>query len=148
MSCYQEHTRELRDAGLRMTPQRLMVMEVLFHTGGHMTAEKIHALVRVQYPYLDLSTVYRTLQVLKAQGLVAELQVPDGPTEYEVVVNGAHHHAVCTRCGSMFQFPPEVLVSVGERLLHEYGFRAKLSHVAIPGVCRACAEATPTDDSL
>lgn len=141
MSCYQEHTQELRDAGLRMTPQRCLVMEVLFHAGGHMTADDIHARVRAQYPYVDLSTVYRTLQVLKEQGLVAELQVRDGPMQYEVVVDGAHHHAVCTKCGSMLQFPPELLAPVRERLLREYGFRAELLHLAIPGLCSACAEA-------
>lgn len=139
MSCYQVHTQELREAGLRMTPQRLMVMEVLFHTGGHLTAEDIHAQVRAQYPYVDLSTVYRTLQVLEEQGLVAELQVPDGPLEYEVVVNRAHHHAVCTACGAMLELPPDVLAPVGERLLREHGFRAELSHMAIPGLCSACA---------
>jgi Fur family ferric uptake transcriptional regulator len=92
--------------------------------------------------------VYRTLQVLKEQSLVAELHVPDGPTEYEVVVHGIHHHAVCTKCGSMLQFPPEVLASVGEWLLHEYDFRAELSHVAVPGVCSACAKTVPTGDAL
>jgi Fur family ferric uptake transcriptional regulator len=140
MSCYQEHTQELREAGHRITPQRLMVMEVLFHTGGHLTAEDIHALVRAQYPCVDMSTVYRTLQVLKEQGLAAELQVRDGPTEYEAAATGTHHHAVCAACGARLELPPDILAPIRERLLQEYGFQAELAHVAIPGLCSACTE--------
>lgn len=140
MSCYQDATHELRQAGLRITPQRLMVMDVIFHHDGHITAEDIHAKVQARYPYVDLSTVYRTLQVLKDQDLVGELQVPDGPTQYEALLGDCHHHAICHRCGSMLKVAPETLEPIRDRLLAEHGFRAELAHMAILGVCKACAE--------
>ncbi|MFQ5855858.1 MAG: Fur family transcriptional regulator [Anaerolineae bacterium] len=140
MSCYQDLTQELRQAGLRMTPQRLMVMDAVFHHEGHITAEDVHAKVQAYYPYVDLSTIYRTLQVLKAQGLVAELRVPDGPTQYEATLDDSHHHAICHRCGTMLDLEPEVLEPLRDQLLTQYQFRAELTHMAVFGVCRTCTE--------
>lgn len=140
MSCYQDLTQELRQAGLRMTPQRLMVMDAVFHHDGHITAEDIHAKVQARYPYVDLSTVYRTLQVLRDQSLVAELRVPDGPTQYEAVLDDFHHHAVCHHCGEMLELQPEILEPVRDEILERHGFCAELTHVAIFGLCRECAE--------
>jgi Fur family ferric uptake transcriptional regulator len=140
MSCYQDLTQSLRQAGLRMTPQRLMVMDAVFHHGGHITAEDIHAKVQALYPYVDLSTVYRTLQVLKDQGLVVELQMPDGPTQYEATLDGSHHHAICRRCGTMLDLRSDALDPIREQLLAQHGFRAEFSHTAILGLCKTCAE--------
>ncbi|MBS1254094.1 MAG: Peroxide operon regulator [Anaerolineales bacterium] len=140
MSCYQQLTEELRAAGLRMTPQRLMVMDAVFHHQGHITAEDIHAEVQARYPYVDLSTVYRTLQVLQEQGLVLDLQVPDGPTEYEAALAGSHHHAICQCCGKMLQLTSDVLVPLCDELLNRHGFRADLTHMAVYGLCETCAE--------
>ncbi len=140
MSCYQDFTQELRQAGLRMTPQRLMVMDAVFHHDGHITAEDIHAKVQARYPYVDLSTVYRTLQVLKEQGLVAELRVPDGPTQYEALLDDSHHHAICVHCGTMLELKPETLEPIRRELLAQHGFCADLSHMAIFGLCKDCAE--------
>lgn len=142
MSCYQDLTQELRSAGLRMTPQRLMVMDAVFHHEGHITAEDIHAKVQARYPYVDLSTVYRTLQVLKEQGVIVELQISDGPTQYESVQGDAHHHAICQRCGKMVELDPDALQPVEDELLSRHGFHAHLTHMAIYGVCQECAEAS------
>ncbi len=140
MSCYQDFTEHLRRAGFRLTPQRLMVMDAVFHHEGHITAEDIHAKVRARYPYVDLSTIYRTLQALKDQGLIAELHMPDGPTQYEAALRGSHHHAICRRCGAMLELAPEVLEPIREQLLRQHGFHAEFTHMAISGLCRTCAE--------
>ena len=140
MPCYHDLTQELRQAGLRLTPQRLMVMDVVFHHEGHITAEEIHARVQAQYPYVDLSTIYRTLQVLKEMGLVAELQTPAGPTQYEALLSGSHHHAICCACGTMLELAPGILEPIREQLLAQYGFHAEFTHMAISGLCRTCAE--------
>lgn len=139
MSCYQDLTQELQEAGLRMTPQRLMVMDAIFHHDGHITAEDIHAKVQARYPYVDLSTIYRTLQVLKEQGLAAELQVPDGPTQYEALLGDCHHHAICRTCGKMLELAPETLEPIRDQLLAQHDFHAELTHVAILGLCSTCA---------
>jgi len=141
MSCYQHFTQELRQAGLRMTPQRLMIMDAVFHHDGHITAEDVHAKVQAEYPYVDLSTVYRTLQVLREQGLVVELQVPAGATQYEAVLDDCHHHAICQRCGKMLELKPDALDPIRKQLLERHGFRAELTHMAIFGLCQACAQA-------
>ena len=138
MSCYQDLTEQLRRAGLRMTPQRLMVMDAIFHHEGHITAEDIYTKVQALYPYVDLSTVYRTLQVLKEQGLIAELRIPNGPTQYETLLGHAHHHAICRHCGNMLEVPATTLDPVQQQLLAEHGFKAELTHMAIFGLCQDC----------
>ena len=140
MSCYQDAAQELRQIGLRMTPQRLMVMEVVFHHGGHITAEEVHAEVQARYPYVDLSTVYRTLQVLKEQGVVAEFRVPNGPTQFEALLGGRHHHAICLTCGTILDLASETLAPLHEQLLVQHGFRAELTHMVICGTCKTCAD--------
>lgn len=140
MSCEQQVAHQLRQVGLRITPQRLMVIDVVLHHDGHLTAEEIHARIQEQYPYVDLSTVYRTLQVLIEQELVTELHVPDGSTQYEALGEHRHHHAICRRCGAMVEIAPEILRPVREALRATHGFDADLTHMAIFGTCRACAE--------
>jgi Fur family ferric uptake transcriptional regulator len=55
----------LQQIGYRLTPQRMMILDAIADSGGHISAEEIHERVRVAYPYLDISTVYRTLDLLK-----------------------------------------------------------------------------------
>jgi Fur family ferric uptake transcriptional regulator len=140
MSCYQERAQELRQVGFRMTPQRLMIMDAVFHSTGHITAEDIHAQVQARFPYVDLSTVYRTLQVLKEQDMVAELRVPDEPVQYESLLVGSHHHAICRHCGAMLDLPANTLDPIREQLQALTGFRAEFAHMAISGLCAACVE--------
>src|SRR5690606_25016798 len=94
---------ELRDAlrasGQRLTPQRMMVLSALADADGHMTAEAIFEFVRVQYPYANLSTVYRTLELLVALGLAAETDLGSGVREFELVGTERHHHLICQQCG-------------------------------------------------
>ena len=139
MSCYQQDVEALRAAGYRLTPQRLMVLEALYHHPGHATAEEILARVREQHPYIELSTVYRALQFLKEHGLVGELRSAHTPAQYEAIRQHPHAHAVCQRCGATIEVPVEWLSPVTERLAATYGFRAEVDHLDIPGYCKECA---------
>jgi len=143
MSCYESETNALRAAGHRLTPQRLMVLEALYHHAGHATADEIWARVREQHPYVDLSTVYRSLQFLKYHGLVGELRPAIGPAQYEAVRRRPHAHALCLVCGASVEVPAEWLTGLVERLATEHGFKADVDLVDIPGLCARCAaEAT------
>jgi Fur family ferric uptake transcriptional regulator len=138
MSCHQPTLDALRGAGFRLTPQRAMIAEALHHLGGHVTAEQVAEHVQRQYPYVDLSTVYRTLELLAELGLARAFDTGDGPMTFEVA-EVPHHHLVCTECGQMEALATTEMVPLEQQLRQTYGFEANLQHLAIPGRCRACA---------
>jgi len=134
MSC----TQALQEKGYRLTPQRLMVVDALHSVDQHISAEEIFAQVRARYPYANISTVYRTLELLKELGLVTEIALGDGRVRYHPAEKGHHHHLVCQKCGSMIDLPELVLLSLEEALSRDYQFKADLKHLAIFGLCAKC----------
>ncbi len=134
----------LRHLGVRVTPQRLFVLEALELTGGHMTAEAIMQWASHRYPALNLATVYRTLDLLVSVGLVAPTALGD-VTAYELVGDSPHHHLACERCGQVIEMDESLLASLRADALKVYGFHAQPRHLAIFGLCGACfAAARPT----
>lgn len=134
----EEFEHSLRELGFRLTPQRLLILSVLQGTDEHISAEEIHSLVRQRYPFVDISTVYRTLDVLKGMGLVMETDLGEGRVRYHWAEKGRHHHLVCRQCGAVMDLEESVPQMLGEALRREYGFQADLAHLAIFGRCRRC----------
>ncbi len=128
----------LREAGYRLTPQRVMVLQAIAESDGHLTAEAIHQRVIQLYPYLDIATVYRILQLLKRLHLVTEIALGDGSAQYEVAEPNKHHHMVCRGCGRTFDLSPSYLEEFRERLIREFGFEPDLEHFAVGGACAEC----------
>jgi Fe2+ or Zn2+ uptake regulation protein len=131
----------LRRQGHRLTPQRLMVLEVIRESRQHLTAEQIHAAVIARHPFVNIATIYRIVQWLEAVGLVAPIAVGGEPTHYEYIRGPVHHHLVCQGCGTQQEIADEDLGVLKERLLGRYGFLAQLRHLALPGLCAHCREA-------
>lgn len=139
MACEELFLKELRKRGFRLTPQREMVLSVLHDIQGHATAEEIYTRVRQISSSVDISTVYRTLELLQDFDLVAAFDLEDGQRHYELLgVHGPHCHLVCRSCGKAVGVEQKVLQPLGERLLKAYGFRADLDHLMVPGLCREC----------
>jgi Fur family ferric uptake transcriptional regulator len=130
----------LRRSGQRLTPQRMMVLAALAEQDGHITAETILELVRPEYPYINLSTIYRTLDLLVELALVAETDLGSGVRQFELLGPHPHHHLICQRCGGTIEIGDETLQPLRERLQTHYGFEARMDHFAIFGVCKACRE--------
>ncbi len=128
--------------GYRLTPQRMMVVEVLHGTDKHISAEEIFAQVQARYPYANISTVYRTLDLLKELGLVAEISLGDGCVRFHPVDKGHHHHLVCQSCRKVVDIPETALTPLAEGLSKEYGFKVELRHMAISGLCAECQKQT------
>jgi Fur family ferric uptake transcriptional regulator len=140
MSCHNDALDQLREAGFRLTPQRAMVLDVVYHNSGHLTADEVFERVRLLSPYVDLSTIYRTLVFLKQNGLIGELRLEGGPARFEAVRLGhEHHHAVCSDCGRMLEIDPADLSVLDSTLRQKYGFEVHLVHLTLSGLCAACA---------
>lgn len=129
----------LRKQGYRLTPQRLMVLDVV-RRGQHLTVEEVHAAIVPQHPYINIATIYRSLQWLQEVGLVAPLVVGTGPLRYEYVRGGIHHHLVCQECGYEEEIGDDILGGLKAELQERYAFNAQLHHLAIPGRCGSCQQ--------
>ena len=134
MSC----TDILISRGYRLTPQRMMVVEALHGVDGHISAEEIFQKVKAKYPYANISTIYRTLELLKELGLAAEIDIGDGIVRYHAKEDSRHHHLVCNKCSRITQLPESDLHSLEKSLLNNHGFKADMSHLAIFGLCQKC----------
>jgi Fur family ferric uptake transcriptional regulator len=136
----------LREVGYRLTPQRMMILAAIYQSQGHTTAEAIHEKVTEQYPFVDISTVYRTLQLLKKLRLITETNLGEGVVEYELSERGRHHHLVCRQCGKTAALDHSYLKPLADRLEEAYGFQADLEHFAIFGLCAVCQDGSHTPD--
>ncbi len=139
MAEYDEVLDALKKGGYRLTPQRVMIISAIASSRGHTTAEEIHERVKKTYPYIDIATVYRTLQLLKRRRLVMEIDLGSGSSQYELTRAGRHHHMVCRECGRTFDIDHRrFLEPVRTALLEEFGFEADIDHFAIFGLCKEC----------
>ncbi len=132
--------RKLSKLGYRLTPQRLMILKAVEEAADHISAEEIHDQVRASYPQMNISTVYRTLELIKELGLVTETDFGDGRVRYHCMGKGHHHHLVCQECGAIIDLDESVLSSLKDTLLREYRFIADLRHLAIFGCCLNCGK--------
>jgi len=130
----------LSEQGYRLTPQRMMILSAIENSDDHISAEEIYAQVVAKYPHVNISTVYRTLELLKRLGMVTETDLGEGRVRYHPADKGHHHHLVCTECGAVIDLDESLLSSLKSALLREYKFVADLRHLAIFGRCVKCSK--------
>ena len=150
MSISQEKFKEmLKEKGLKVTNQRLLVLQVLAEHGDeHMTAEDIFELVREDYPEIGLATIYRTVQLLLDMQLVDRIMLDDGCVRYEIGDfldeqeghRHHHHHLICTECGSVSAFRDDLLEDLEAYIEKKTGFQVTDHELKFYGVCRKCRE--------
>ncbi|MBX6352630.1 MAG: transcriptional repressor [Thermoflavifilum sp.] len=130
----------LKQAGLRVTPQREAILQYLVDTGGHATVEEIYQGVQPCFPHMSVSTVYNTVKHLAQVGLIKEIHVGDGPSRFDMNVR-PHHHLICRKCGILFDFyidePPRFHLPPEAQ-----GFQIEDYHVEVQGICPACRAAS------
>jgi Fur family ferric uptake transcriptional regulator len=129
----------LRERGLRLTPQRQLILEAVYEL-GHATPEQVHHHVRERAAGVNITTVYRTLELLEELGLVNHTHLSHGSPTYHHAGEHEHVHLVCRGCRSITEVDPGVMRPVTERLLAEQGFRVDVGHVSLFGVCGNCKE--------
>lgn len=128
-----------RDRGLKVTPQRMCIFEVLSGARDHPTAETVYEQARRRMPTLALKTVYQTLNDLRSMGEVHQLDLGTGASRFDPNVDD-HHHLVCVSCGSVRDLHaafPGLELSTAEG----GGFRAASAEVVFRGLCTRCQPA-------
>src|SRR5713226_1186384 len=110
----------LRKRGYRLTPQRHMILSVIQEADGHLSIDQITERVQQRNPYVSLSTIYRTLELLRELGLVRENHLPGEQPHYELAQGYAHHHLICRGCHATIHLDEALLGDLHERLQAEY----------------------------
>ncbi len=131
----------LRARGLRWTPQRRALVEVLSKADGHVTTTELIERCREVDPATIPSTVYRTLDVLEELGFVRHGHGADGREEFHVLPDAEHGHLHCSSCGQTWEIGAEEGRGIVSALEHRRGFVVDLSHVSIVGQCAGCRTA-------
>ncbi len=130
----------LRDKGYRLTPQRELVLDAITAL-GHATPDEIATEVKRSASGVNISTVYRNLELLEELGLVTHTHLGHGAPTYHPASSEDHVHLVCRRCGTVTEVGPEVVQSTVTAVEVSHGFEADLTHFAIFGTCATCREA-------
>jgi Fur family ferric uptake transcriptional regulator len=132
----------LRAAGMRWTPQRRVILDILFQSfGGHVTGAELVERVQQQDSEVPASTVYRTLDMLERLGYVCHSHGKDGREEFHVMPNEVHAHLVCDQCGGSWEIAPSELRGLTGTLAKTREFTVNLSHLTVSGRCASCTEA-------
>jgi Fur family ferric uptake transcriptional regulator len=140
MSCSERLRLEMRLRGLRVTPQRAVILETVSHLGGHPTATEVYREAARRLPGLNPATVYRTLEALQAAGMVDGMGGPGGKSRFSLRdLSHPHHHLVCIDCGGELELDPSWITGLAQQVRRRKGFRLHTHHLTLTGLCRDCA---------
>ena len=128
----------LRAHGYRLTPQRELILRAVEEL-GHATPDEVLARVREESRAVNVSTVYRTLELLEELGLVRHAHITDRAPTYHSTAAPDHVHLVCRGCGTVTEVAPEVVRPLTGVLHDRYGFTTDIGHLTVFGSCADCA---------
>jgi Fur family transcriptional regulator, ferric uptake regulator len=130
----------LRAGGYRVTPQRQLVLEAVTKL-DHATPEEIFADVHQRARGVNVSTIYRTLELLEQLGLVSHTHLGHGAPRYHLAADADHVHLVCSECGRIIQVEPAVVRPLITALDDQHGFETDVGHLTVFGRCGKCRAA-------
>lgn len=127
----------LRDKGLKVTPQRIAIYNMLAKSHAHPNAEMIYRTLEVDNPTMSLATVYKTLDYFKQYGLVQELNVGLSSSRYDAVAY-SHPHTVCTTCGAVDDLETSPMAHAYQETIDRIGFQVDYEQLILYGTCANC----------
>jgi Fur family ferric uptake transcriptional regulator len=132
---------DLRARGYRLTPQRELILKAVQDL-DHASPDDILAEVRKTSKGVNISTVYRALELLEDLGLVSHTHLGHGAPAYHATTEPDHVHLVCRTCQRVVEAEPEIAADLVERLATDRGFRTDVRHLTLFGTCRDCSQAS------
>ena len=133
MSCL----KTLQEHGMKLTPQRRLIVDIIHNAKTHITAEEIIASVQKKMPGVNKSTIYRTLDLLEETGCVYKSEA-HGQFIYHHAEEGHHHHLICQQCGQTVECEEDIFGTLEKALRERFGFQAEFKHMVIRGICEEC----------
>ena len=126
----------LREEGFRITPQRTAIVDYLLKTEEHPSAELIHKTVRKKYPMVSLSTIYKTLELLREKKMINEIEV-DGEARFDAHT-GDHINLVCIKCGKIEDIDEDLLKEIQNKAARKSKYHILRSNFELLGYCNNC----------
>ncbi|MHB8073773.1 Fur family transcriptional regulator [Desulfosporosinus fructosivorans] len=131
-----EILKQLKDKGVRFTPQRQAILEFLLETVSHPTADEIYHHVKAKFPGVSLGTIYNTLNMLKEHGHLLELSYGDMSSRFDGNPKN-HYHIVCSKCGTVADFH-RPLIDIDQEVMDSSGFLIMGHRMEFYGICPEC----------
>jgi Fur family ferric uptake transcriptional regulator len=130
----------LSSKGLKMTPQRRVILDMFLDMEGHLSAEELYHIVRQADPAIGQATVYRTVKLLAEAGIAKRVDFGDGITRYEPRYGVSHHdHIVCEKCRRHVEFVDQEIEKLQEKQAGVHGFRLTSHRMVLYGICPDCS---------
>jgi Fur family ferric uptake transcriptional regulator len=131
---------QLRARGYRVTPQRQLVLEAVARL-DHATPEEIGTQVQQTARGVNISTIYRTLELLEHIGMVTHTHLGHGAPTYHLATHADHVHLKCRDCGGVTEVGPDTIRPLITMLDEQHGFETDVGHLTVFGRCAACRAA-------
>jgi Fur family ferric uptake transcriptional regulator len=132
----------IRSRGMRVTPERMALLEEIYRQHGHIDAEQILDGLRAAGEKVSRATVYRNLDLLVEAGLVQRQRLGRNRFLYEHVHTGqSHDHLGCRECGRVIEFVSPSIQAMLNEICRAHGFSNEARQIQVLGLCRACAAA-------
>jgi Fur family peroxide stress response transcriptional regulator len=128
-----------RGIGLKLTPQRLAILNYLDGNQEHPSAEDIYKAVLKKFPTMSFATVYNTLEALKRKGIVLELALDAGKKRFDPNTT-PHHHLICIRCNQIIDIMSKYELSIPDS--ERMSFQVISNHIEFHGICHLCKKKT------
>ncbi len=129
----------MRKEGLKITPQRIAVLEEIMEGEGHLESEDIYMAIKVRNTHVSRATVYRTLDILVQHGFARKLNLGDGRARYERKIDSPHHdHMICNDCGKIIEFVNDEIEKIQEEITKQQQFKLQQHIHQLFGICKEC----------
>lgn len=128
----------IRDMNLKVTSQRMIILEALHAGHRHLTAQEVFEVVNPKNPEIGFATVYRFLRKLTEHSFVTEVRMGGLPARYELTPQRHHDHLTCTECGQICEFENNTIEKLQEKIAKEFGFVLTNHVLELYGVCPHC----------
>lgn len=139
MICLDRIIRQLSEEGFKVTPQRKLLLEILFKSKKHLSAEEIFEKVKTAQPNVAFGTIYRNLSMLAEMGIVRQLDFRDGRSRFELS-EGHHHHLICLECGNAIDVPECPFSGIINVTASANNFQIKEHNFEVYGYCEGCSK--------
>lgn len=134
----EEYIKLLKENDLKITPQRIMILDYLYKNRTHPTADEIYKALKSKNPSLSKTTVYNSLEALKNAGIIQEITISGKEMRYDLNKE-MHHHFYCRKCGNIIDM---LIECTNIEKMEKYGHKIEEIHGYVIGICKDCLRRT------
>lgn len=141
----ESHKNIIRDLGLKVTKQRLVILKALQEGRAHVTAQEVFENISQDHPEIGFATVYRFLRALSENSFLTEVRMGGLPARYEWADKDHHDHLTCVKCGSICEFENKTIEDLQEQICKHFGYVMTDHLLELYGICPVCQINPPAD---